>query len=227
MRFRKALLPLLCIAFAGFLAARRGQRPPALVEDERVPVVEDAEAEAASPQPAASLPAPRPEEVQLALDRVFDGVVRPGGSRPTFDAADFNGDGSQDLAVVVVPVESRLPEINHELANWLIEDLRRAPRPAPAPPDAPAQVEPREPLLAMIHGFGAAGWRSDEARQAWLLRNVPLDGLHPLPPAEAASRCGDAPYLRGDVLALPSCRKSGFLYWTTARYALWPGGAMP
>jgi hypothetical protein len=87
----------------------------------------------------------------------------------------------------------------------------------------PAQVAADDVLLAMIHGAGSAGWRSEKARQAWLLRNAP-SGLHPLPPAEAVSRCGDAPFLRGDVLAPASCRDSGFIYWTSARYAFWQGG---
>jgi hypothetical protein len=194
-----------------------------MTEAEREPAVTP-ETAAAPAQPPASLPPPRIDDVQLALTRAFDGTVNPKGSRPSFEAADFNGDGSQDLAVVVVPVAQRLPDINHELANWLIDDIRRTPRPAPAPPDVPAQVQAGDVLLAMIHGFGPAGWRSDQARQAYLLRNVP-DGLHPLPPAEAASRCGEGgPHLWGDVLAPPSCRDSGYIYWTNARYAFWQGG---
>jgi hypothetical protein len=161
--------------------------------------------------------------VRQALERVFGGVVHPDRAPAASDAADFNGDGAQDLAVLVVPLAEHLPEINHALANWQIDDLGHPPRPAPAPPDVPAQVAAGELLLAMIHGFGPAGWRSHEARQAYLLRRAPHDRLEPLSPAQAESRCGDVPYLRGDVLASASCRRTGFVYWTSARYALWQG----
>jgi len=75
----------------------------------------------------------------------------------------------------------------------------------------------REPLLAVVHGFGRRGWRDPEARQAYLVKGGP-EG-----PWRRRSRDHypglDAPEARalGDVLAGPSSRGE-IAYWTGARY---------
>src|SRR6185369_6084964 len=82
----------------------------------------------ATPTPAEPSESPRPpkaDEVAGALSRVFNKAVSLDETRaPSFVVGDFNGDGSQDLAVVTKATESALPEINNELANWILEDPR-------------------------------------------------------------------------------------------------------
>ncbi len=51
--------------------------------------------------------------------------------------------------------------------RWLLRDPR-----APHNPRTPLRVEKDEPLLAVIHGYGANAWRDPEATQTFLLKNV-------------------------------------------------------
>jgi hypothetical protein len=83
--------------------------------------------------------------------------------------ADFNGDGSEDVAVVASPRSALLSTVNAPLANWTIQDPL-------GPPGVGAGAKPARPtlrlgdtLLAVVHGAGAGGWRDPEARQAYLL----------------------------------------------------------
>jgi hypothetical protein len=144
---------------------------------------------------------------------------------------DFNGDASQDIAIVVKPNRAQLSEINSEFANWIVEDPRRVLAPVPvsradeAPP-APArtQVVAGDTLLAIIHGFKAEGWRNADAKQTYLLKNATgtemrtqtITETHQL--VKAAADAHPLPYLRGDVIRQVLDGKAGFLYWTGAKY---------
>src|SRR5947209_6120692 len=69
------------------------------------------------------LPPPTTDEIKQALDRVFQGaVIADNLEKPIYILGDFNGDGSEDLAIWVKPVPERLAEINDELANWTLVD---------------------------------------------------------------------------------------------------------
>src|SRR6185436_16518939 len=62
-------------------------------------------------------------EVQEAVRRVFkDAAVVDTDYNPNYLAGDFNGDGSQDLAVIVKPV--KLDLMNQELPPWLVREPR-------------------------------------------------------------------------------------------------------
>ena len=75
-------------------------------------------------------PPPKPDEVRDAMARVFAKAVALDEHQvPGFFVGDFNGDGSEDLAVVTRPSENSIPEINNELANWTLEDPRAVPIP--------------------------------------------------------------------------------------------------
>jgi hypothetical protein len=77
-------------------------------------------------------------------------------------------------------------------------------------------VSRREPLLAVVHGFGRRGWRDPEARQAYLVKGAQGPWL-------GRSRDNypglDAPDARplGDVLA-GSSPTDEIAYWTGTRY---------
>src|SRR5436190_9007297 len=121
---------------------------------------------------------PGVDEVAEAIVRVFNKAATVDHDRAAvFFVGDFNGDGSQDLAVITRPNEAALPEINDHLANWTLEDPHEVPIPgkkAAAQPARPKTVkaERSDQLLAIIHGVGPKGWRNPEARQTFLLRNA-------------------------------------------------------
>lgn len=158
---------------------------------------------------------PRTGEAVTALHRAFGDTVE--SARDAATVGDFNGDGSPDLAVDVRAVEAHAPEINDPMANWTVQDCSESadPRARNAPP-SPALVRSREPLLAIVHGYGRRGWRDPGARQAYLVKGA-LDG-----PWVGRSRDRypglDAPARQiGDILA-GSGPDGTIAYWTGARY---------
>jgi hypothetical protein len=152
-----------------------------------------------------ALAPPTPADVRHALARVFSGCVVDPAPVPESAVADFNGDRSEDLVVVVQPSEERSYEINDDLRNWTVRDLGR--ERATVGRTRPARVEKGERLLAVIHGHGPAGWRSPEARQGYLLKNA------------AGSRLGFARTPQGDVIAEEVDQRPRHLGWTGAGYA--------
>lgn len=162
-------------------------------------------------------------DVQSALKRVFNDDVRAAGA-PEFITGDFNGDGSEDIAVVVHPVSAKLGEINDELSNWIVQDADHF---FVAPPRKSVVVIPEkaerarigdEDILAIIHGIGPMGWRSPDARQAYLLKHG------------AATYTGKAPSFRQkevralgfpvktEVLLGRRNERPGVLFWTGSAY---------
>jgi hypothetical protein len=161
---------------------------------------------------------PTPADVRTAIARAFAGFVKSPAEVPESAFGDWNGDGWQDVAVVVEPTEERWHEINDDLRNWIVEDLGRARRRV-GPSQFP-RVEKGERLVAVVHGHGPAGFRSNEAKQAYLLKSVAETPLRFLRKDEVPS--ANHPKLRGDVIALGIEPAERFLYWTGARYAAWP-----
>jgi hypothetical protein len=182
-----------------------------------------------SPTPTAtpakkSGPPPSPAEIKDTLARVFDKSATADESRnPAFAVGDFNGDGSDDLAVAVTVSENSLREINNELANWTLEDPQNVTSPKPGsttpPPPKPARAEKGDSLLAIIHGVGPEGWRSADARQTFLLKNGA--GANILTQSHEAVRHSKQklPPIRGDVINETIGSKAGFLFWNGAKYA--------
>lgn len=169
---------------------------------------------------------PTTDEVQQAVRRVFgEDVVLLDHENP-FIVGDFNGDGSQDLMARVKAVPARLADINNELANWTIENPltayvppqhQKVVRMPPVPKTE--QVRAGEILLAVIHGYGNAGWRDRLARQAYLLRAAA--GSSPTvqqPSPGLLHDFGIFPSPR-QVLAEDLGGRHGVLYWTGATYA--------
>jgi hypothetical protein len=224
---------LIAVGLALLLFTLLGCGPSASGVRERPIAVADSASEAdVSPQrPGASQIAPPTDrEVRDTIQRLFgDDVVvdrRPGAR---FVAGDFNGDASQDLVIAVKPVNEKLSDINNDVANWIIQDPRRtyvAPKNkgviVPPPMPKPEKVRPGETLLAVIHGYGVAGWRDPMARQAYLLRESAGTGLRISQPSQKLIRdFGVFPSSR-DVLAENLRGSLGVLYWTGAAYAWHP-----
>ena len=167
-------------------------------------------------------------EVTDAVTRVFQKVAAAGtASKPSFTVGDFNGDGFQDLAVVVKPNEGQLPEVNNEMANWILEDPQQVPLPRsnlalpPTKRPPPVRVEKGDTLLAIIHGVGPQGWRSADARQTFLLKNGPATNMTTqlMKSLRESKDRQRLPPIRGDAINGTIGGKSGLIVWTGAKYA--------
>jgi hypothetical protein len=159
--------------------------------------------------------APKQSEIQEAVKRVFkDAAVVDKNYNPNFVSGDFNGDGSQDLAVVLKPVNLDL--MNQELPPWLVRQPRtdRVSR-------TPLRIEKDETLLAVIHGYGANHWRDPEATQTFLLKNVVGSDLKVHSPKDVVSANSGRklPTLQGDLIGETLQGTPGYLYFAKATYS--------
>jgi FG-GAP repeat protein len=172
-----------------------------------------------TPAPAKELAPPKNEEVNDAVVRVFNKTVTVDlNYAPSVLVGDFNGDGSEDIAIAVKPNPDSLAEINSEFANWTLEDAKQAEQ---AAKPTPVKAERTDTLIAIIHGVGAKGWRNPEARQTFLLRNAA--GTKPAVEAAekaSASRTSRSSTPRGDVISETINGHRSLIYWNGARYAL-------
>ncbi len=165
---------------------------------------------------------PALSEVREAVARVCQDAVAIDASRAEpFVVGDFNGDGSEDLAVVVRPAKGALPKLNSEYANWIVEDPLETTSPAQDKP-AVARVQQDDLLLLILHGYRRAGWRDKLARQTFLLRNVVGENIRVQPLSEAAGGAGGKgarSLVPRDAIRETLKGHDGFLYWANARYA--------
>jgi hypothetical protein len=167
--------------------------------------------------------APSVDEINRAVLRVFDKVAAADLSRkPAFTLGDFNGDGSQDLAVFIKTNGGQFGEINNELANWVLEDPKNIAPPRTNKPSAPpVHAQKEDLLLAVIHGVGVEGWHNPEAKQTYLLKNNDAAKLstQSIKDLKAANDKGSLPQLRGDVIGETVGSQPGILYWNGGKYA--------
>ena len=183
-----------------------------------------------APKKAGGPAAPTLAEVKEAVARVYLDAVAIDASRDTpFIVGDFNGDDSEDIAVVVRPTKGALPKLNSEYANWIVEDPQKA---APPAQDTSARQSPGAPetikvqqddlLLLILHGYRRAGWHDPLSRQTFLLRNAVGEEMRAQSLGEAAKAAGGKgaqSQARGDVIRERLKGQDGFLYWAGARYA--------
>jgi hypothetical protein len=171
------------------------------------------------PQPVANkLPPPELKTVEEAVKRVFkDAAMIDTARQPAFVAGDFNGDLSEDIAVVIKPAPDKIAEMNDEFPNWILRDpFGNAESKSPR-----LRVGVNDELLAVIHGYGPNGWHDSEATQTFLLKNVAGSGLvtHPVKEFAAANQGKKLPLLHGDLVGEVIDGKSGYLYFADATYA--------
>lgn len=180
------------------------------------------------PEKVKSIPPPTTEEARAVIERVYKDVVSLDTSRnPSFVVGDFNGDGAQDIALVVKPVKEKLPEINHELAGWLLKDaqLERAPEPGirrdiNTQKLRPEVTERDQSLLVVVHGHGSEGWRNPEAQISYLIKNAAGNNLKSQMRRSVlvANKGKELPPLIGDVINETVAGASGFIYYTGSAY---------
>ncbi len=172
---------------------------------------------------------PTQGEAEEALKRVYQQVVTMDKNQTgSFVVGDFNGDGSEDIAVAVVAAKGKLAEVNGEFANWIIVDPKRVALPdageAAAPPlsaNGPVKIEQRDSLLAIIHGYGEDGWRNAEAKQTYLLKGAAGEGMRVVPLKdfpEALRVRKNGGKSRADIIVEKLAGAQGFLYWIDGKY---------
>jgi len=182
---------------------------------------------------APALPPPTVADVRDAVARIYGDTVQAQlPSSPSYVTGDFNGDDSQDLAVLVRPVPGKLGDLNDAVANWIVEDPELIFVPDPSkkvqklPPVLPrSRVRAAEVLLAIVHGLGPQGWRDPAARQSYLLRNAAgglmsvrrKEDVLALPAATA-----DHVQIFGDLIQSEHVGHPTLLFWTGGHYA-WYG----
>lgn len=174
------------------------------------------------PAPDVKLPsvrvAPKPIEVEAAVNRVFKGAATVDSSNnPSFLAGDFNGDGSQDIAVVVKPNVDKLNELNEEYPGWMLRDPT-----LDTENDRPQlRVEKTDVMLAVIHGFGDNDWRDDQATQTYLLKNVVGQNMEVCTGEEFLKEHSGRklPRPQGDLLGGNLRGSQGYLYYTRSNYS--------
>jgi len=163
-------------------------------------------------------PSPTEAELRAAVKRNYEDIVSIDDSRPTpFMIGDFNGDSSEDIAVVVKP--QKLSDLNSEYVNWILEDPHHLEQPS-------MNVSKNDLLLAVIHGHKREGWRHEFARQTYLLKNAVGTDLETMSIKQLRSsgQSKRLPGLRGDVIREKLKGSGGIIYWTGGKYAWHPTG---
>jgi hypothetical protein len=183
---------------------------------------------AASPRPMPKQPPPTQAEVEAAFRRVFGNDLVTTVSSQSFIVGDFNGDQSEDLAVIARPAAGKLDDVNSELANWIIQDADKAFIPPPGktvvvpPRQERPRVEAGEQVLAIIHGFGPRGWRNPDSRQAYIIKHAAATFQGTAPSiTQKAIRAMHLPH-ETDIIKEVRNNKKGFVFWTGGVYAWHP-----
>jgi hypothetical protein len=239
MSARKAILASPCLVVVTWSVALCGcATPPAqpLVEQPLEPQKSQAVSLAPEPKEMPELPPPRLEDVQQAVKRIFkDAVVIDESRNPNSLVGDFNGDLSQDLAVILRPAKGRLSELNQEFPNWIAREplqevlpksklLARPGAARPSPNTAAGQTirfQQSDVLLAIIHGYGPTGWHDPQATQTHLLRDVVGANIRTLPfkgAVKAYKGIKPFPTIHGDLIQETLIGQSGFLHFAGGIY---------
>ena len=185
---------------------------------EAPPSAQSTQAAQAEPVQLPNLSQPKLLEVQEAVKRVFkDAAVIDTSRNPNFMAGDFNGDFSQDIAVVLTVSPGKQAEMNEEFPPWILRDVF-----APGSPEVKRpRVEDNDVLLAVIHGYGPNDWRDPQATQTCLLKNAVGSRMevHAGKEFVAANSGKKLPRVHGDLIAEVLRGSSGYLYYSGETYA--------
>ena len=182
---------------------------------EQPPAPTPAPSQGAEPAKTPETSPPTDSEAQQAVKRVFkDSAVMDSSHKPSYVAGDFNGDLSQDLAVVLKVAPGNVAEMNEQYPAWMLRDPF-------AHPGLPLVVEEKEMLLAIIHGHGPKGWRDPEATQTYLLKNAAGTQMQVQPGKDfvAANQGKKLPRLHGDLIGEVIHGTPGFLYYADITYS--------
>ena len=203
---------ILCVMIAlVFCTCSSSKRPPV----EAPPVAYQPSPQSTPPIQLTSVSAPKQSEVEQAVKRIFkDAAIIDTNYNPSFLSGDFNGDGSQDLAVILKPV--KLDLINQDLPPWLIRQPRNN-----KVDRIRLRIDKDETILAVIHGFGPNHWRDPEATQTFVLKDVVGNNLKVESPKDfVATNSGrKLPRPQGDLIGETVDGNAGYLYYAQATYS--------
>lgn len=218
LKIRRAVLFAACT----FICACAGPEKPKVESSAQSPVAQAPQPQSpvtqATQQQTAKLPPPELDQIQQAVKRVFkDSAVIDSTRKPNFIAGDFNGDLSPDIAVILKPAPGKIAEINAEYPAWILKDIFTPNEPRKPPP----RVAENDLLLAVIHGFGANGWRDSQATQTYLLKNAVGSSIEVKPGKEfvAANSGKNVPRVHGDLIGEVLRGTAGYLYYAGATYS--------
>lgn len=229
-RAKSFLLVRLALAAAALIAlqACNNSSSGAVPVEKPIAMATPQASPAASPTATSKLPPPTQTEVEAALHRIFGDDLIATANNQSFIAGDFNGDQSEDLAVIARPAMGKLDDLNNELANWTIQDADKAFIAPPGkkvvvpPKQERPRVEPGEQVLAIIHGFGPKGWRNPDARQAYIIKHAAASFQGTAPSvSQKAIRAMHLP-VETEIIKEIRDNKKGFLFWTGGAYAWHP-----
>jgi hypothetical protein len=195
-----------CIAFAGCSNKQQAQGP------------QSQSMQTSQSQPTASVSPPSLTEVHQAVERVFKSAALIDESRsPSFVVGDFNGDRSEDIAVIITTAPGKVSDMNQQFPPWILKD----PFINTEPGMTPLRVSERETLLALIHGYGAEGWHDSQATQTYLLKNALGEKIETRTKAEvvAVNQGKKLPELKGDLISEILRGKPGYLYYAGSTYS--------
>lgn len=227
-RIKVSLLCSCLLALTALTSCKNtSPKPPS--SDTQTPQTEPGKQPSVEPTQAKPESPPTTAELRAAIERIYKDAVTIDESHPeTSVVGDFNGDGSQDIAIIIKPAPGKLSQLNDEYANWILEDPRHIPlldpnksvQPAPPKP-APVKIQQTDVLLTIIHGYQQSGWRNPEARQTYLLKNAVGKDLK-VEPAREAVRSVQSPAplvaVGSDVIRQTLAGEFGFIYWAGAKY---------
>jgi hypothetical protein len=195
-----------CLALAGCSSRQQAQQPS---QPQSIP----------TSQTTASVSPPPLGEVDKAVKRVFKSAALIDESRsPSFVVGDFNGDRSEDVAVIVKTAPGKTSDMNQQFPPWILKD----PFVKTQPGMTLLRVSESETLLAVIHGYGADGWHDSQATQTYLLKNALGEKIEARTKADviAATQGKKVPQLSGDLISEILRGKPGYLYYAGSTY-LW------
>jgi hypothetical protein len=156
-------------------------------------------------------------EVHAVVNRVFKDAAYLDKNRDlNFIVGDFNGDRSQDIAVIIKPTAKQIEEMNQEFPPWILKDPF-----VPSHAGNSLRIDENETLLAVIHGNGPNAWRDPEATQTYLLKNAVGSNIKTQSRNEflAANAGKRLPQLQGDLIGQVLRGTSGYLYYSGATYS--------
>jgi len=209
---RQTATTLLTVSLA-FLSTACSQAPKPKAES--LPPTYQSTPDSAKPLTPSMASAPKLPEVQNKIKAIFkDAVVLNPNHNPNFFSGDFNGDASEDLVVILKPVN--LEEMNRQFAPWLVRDPRANLSTRVRPP-----IGKDETLLAVIHGFGTNDWRDPDATQTFILKNVVGNDMKVQTGKEfvAANTGRKLPLPQGDLIGETIDGARGYLYYATSNYS--------
>lgn len=222
-----AILVIVSLFFVFLCGCKASNSASSKLVEKPIPLGTPAPARA--PEAPVKMPPPTKADVENAVHRIFgDDLVLERGGAVAFIIGDFNGDNSEDVAVIARPAPGKVTDVNSELSNWTIQDADKYFMPAlnqrvvKAPNIPPGKVSDGEEVLAIIHGYGPRGWRNPDARQAYLVKHAAATFVGTAPSvSQKAIRAMHLP-VQTDIILQVRNNQRGFLFWTGGAYAWHP-----